>query len=151
MAEENKDKQEEFINPIDPDKITENPGTLPYAHTVGGAVIKPSKKAVIRGKSMSAMQQQTDMQLDQIKKQIDLLAEQAREIQDRKELSEQIYAAEMNFKPEINHVYHLYEKENGDYVVSMIGPNEWGRGKGFAHFINSIRLLPDHTWGIERH
>lgn len=149
MAEQKKKQDEAFVNPIDPEKITENPGTLPYPHTVGGAVIRPSKKAVIRGKSMSAMQQQTDMQLEQIKKQIDLLARQAREIQERKELSEQIYAAEMNFKPEINHVYHLYEKEDNGYVVSMIGPGEWGRGKGYARFVNSIRLLPDHTWAIE--
>ena len=32
-------QQEEFINPIDPDKVAENPHLLPYAHTVGSAVI----------------------------------------------------------------------------------------------------------------
>ena len=28
-------------NPIDKDKITETPSLLPYAHTIGGVVIRP--------------------------------------------------------------------------------------------------------------
>ena len=41
-----KKKKEEpeqaFINPIDKTKVAENPGLLPYAHTAGGAVIRPN-------------------------------------------------------------------------------------------------------------
>ena len=48
MAEEQskKDqvKEEKWVNPIDPEKIAENPHLLPYAHSVGGAVIKPMDK-----------------------------------------------------------------------------------------------------------
>ena len=33
--------EDPFLNPINPDKVAENPGLLPYAHTAGGAVIKP--------------------------------------------------------------------------------------------------------------
>lgn len=140
-------KDQTFVNPIDKDKVAENPGALPYAHTVGSAVIKPTKQGVIKSKSMAAMQDQTDMQLAQIKEQIDLLARQANEIQKRKEISEQIYAAEIRFQPEINHIYHLYEKEDGTPVLSMIGPNEWTKPK-FKKFVNSVRLLADHTWEI---
>jgi hypothetical protein len=32
---------DKFINPINKDKVAENPGLLPYAHTAGGAVIRP--------------------------------------------------------------------------------------------------------------
>lgn len=142
--------KDSFENPIDPDKVAENPGILPYAHTVGSAVIKPTKQGVIRSKSLAAMEQQTDMQLDQIRKQIELLAEQANELKERKILSEQIYASKMSFKPEINHVYHLYQNEDGDYVLSMISPDEWGVKPKFKEFINSVRLLADHTWAIER-
>ncbi len=145
-----KPKKEEFINPIDRDKVAEKPSTLPYAHTVGGAVIKPTRQGVIRSKSLSAMEQQTNMQLAQIKKQIELLAEQAQEIQERKELSEMIYAARIGFKPDINHVYHLYENAEGEYILSMIGPTEWGAKPKFERFINSVRLLADHTWGVEK-
>ncbi|MDZ7847639.1 MAG: DUF2452 domain-containing protein [Owenweeksia sp.] len=146
MAE--RDKKESFHNPIDPEKITQNPGSLPYAHTVGGAVIKPTKQGVIRSKSLSAMEQQTDMQLGQIKRQIELLAEQAKDIKDRKDLSEMIYSAQIKFKPEINHVYHLYQNAKEEYVLSMIGPDEWLKPK-FERFLHSVRLMADHTWSIE--
>ncbi|MGB0178226.1 MAG: DUF2452 domain-containing protein [Owenweeksia sp.] len=145
-----KSREDSFTNPIDKDKITENPSTLPYAHTVGGAVVKPTKQGVIRSKSLSSMEQQTDMQLNQIREQIDLLARQAREIQERKEISARIYEAHISFKPEINHVYHLYENEDGEMVLSLIAPDEWGKKPKYSKFIKSVRLLADHTWGIER-
>jgi hypothetical protein len=143
--EENKFK--DFVNPIDKDNITEKPSTLPYAHTVGGAVIRPTKEGLIRSRSLSAMEEQTDMQLSQIKEQIDLLAKQAKEIQDRKELAAQIYSAKMGFKPDINHIYHLYVNHEDAYVLSMIGPAEWLKPK-FKEFVNSVKLLADHTWKI---
>lgn len=149
MKKENKNPaRPNLVNPIDKDKITENPSTLPYAHTVGGAVIKPTKQGVIKSRALSAMQDQTDMQLDQIKEQIDLLAKQAKEIQDRKELAAIIYSAKMGFKPEINHQYHLYENEDQEYVLSMIGPDEWRKPK-YKNYLYTVRLLADHTWRIE--
>ncbi len=137
-------------NPIDKDKVAENPSILPYAHTVGGSAIELIDTKKTKSLDLAAMQDQTDMQLQQIKDQMELLAKQAKEIQDRKALSEIIYRARMSFKPEINHVYHLYEDEGGTPVLSMIGPNEWGVSKGFPKFLSTIRLLADHTWKIER-
>lgn len=137
----------EFINPIDAEKVSQNPGTLPYAHNVGGFVIKPTKEGVIRSKALSAMEDQTDMQLDQIKKQIELLAQQANEIQQRKEISYLIYQSKMNFQPLINKEYYVYEKQEGEYVLSMIGPSEW-RKLPFKKFIAKVKLLADHTWLI---
>ncbi len=142
----------DFINPIDPDKITENPSTLPYSHTVGGAVIRPDDLKKNKSRALSAMEEQTDRQLDQIRKQIDLLAQQAKEIHERKTLSEMIYLAKMGFKPEINHVYHLYQKTEEDpehpFVLSMVGPKEWGRSKPPGSFVYSVKLLADHTWDV---
>ncbi|KAB2814420.1 DUF2452 domain-containing protein [Phaeocystidibacter luteus] len=139
---------EKDINPIDPDKITENPSTLPYAHTVGGAKITVPDLNRNRSRALEAMDHQTDQQLDQIREQIELLAEQAKKIQQRKELSEIIYAAQMGFKPEINHIYHLYLKEDQSYVLSMIGPDEWPGGMKYESFVYTLRLLADHTWDI---
>lgn len=58
--------QEEFQNPIDPDKITDQPGSLPYPHHRGSAVIKTTKESVIKSRALSAMEEQTNLQLDQI-------------------------------------------------------------------------------------
>ena len=70
-------EEKEFINPIDPDKITENPGLIAFPHSVGGAVIKPEDQGKIKGRSVSAMEFQTEMQLNQIYEQMQLLANQA--------------------------------------------------------------------------
>ncbi|GAA0875894.1 hypothetical protein GCM10009118_23030 [Wandonia haliotis] len=146
MSKEEKNK--EFVNPIDPDKITENPHSLEYGHHVGSAVIKPEDKGKIKGLSVAAMEQQTDQQLGQIYEQMQLLAEQAKKIQARKEISERIYQAEIRFTPIISHVYHFYQKEDGGFLLSLIAPEQWGRsGKSFE-FIATVKLLPDHTWDI---
>ncbi|MFC4263474.1 DUF2452 domain-containing protein [Ferruginibacter yonginensis] len=120
---------------------------LPYSTSVSGAVIKPTEAGIIRHKALTAMEEQTNMQLDQIRKQIELLAMQAQEIQSRKQLSMIIYSAKLNFQPVIGQVYHLYEKEDGSYMISMVSPKEWGRGKKpFKSHYAKVQLLADHTW-----
>jgi hypothetical protein len=120
---------------------------LPYASSVSGAVIKPTEEGVIRHKALTAMEEQTNMQLEQIRKQIELLALQAQEIQQRKELSLMIYDARLNFAPVIGQTYFLYERADESYLLSMVSPEEWGGGAGpFKRFIAAVRLLADHTW-----
>lgn len=136
------------FNPIDKDKIAENPHLLPYAHTVGGSVIKPIDKGRVKGLAVSAMYDQTEMQLDQIREQVTLLAAQAEKIHQRVRISEKIYLADINFKPLIGHTYHLYERKNGKEILSMIGPNEWGKSMPFENFVATATLLSDHTWDI---
>lgn len=119
---------------------------LPYASSVSGVVIRPTKEGVIKHKALSAMEDQTNMQLDQIRQQIELLAKQAQEIQKRKELSMMIYETKLSFKPQIGHIYHLYEKKDGNHLLSLVGPNEWGSSGPFKQFVSSVKLLADHTW-----
>lgn len=142
-----KDKSD-FINPIDPDKITENPHSLAYPHHAGSALVKPEDQGKIKSRALSAMDHQTDMQLGQIYEQMQLLAAQAKKLQDRKLISEKIYGAEMRFEPLINHTYHLYQKENQTYLLSLIAPNQWGRSKKSFEYVATVRLLADHTWDI---
>ena len=119
---------------------------LPYASSVGSVAIRPTKEGVIKHKALTAMEEQTNMQLDQIRQQIELLAKQAQEIRKRKELSLMIYEARLSFKPQIGHVYHVYERKDGSHMLSLIAPNEWGGAGPFKQFISSVRLLADHTW-----
>jgi hypothetical protein len=119
---------------------------MPYSTSVSGAVIKPTEEGVIRHKALSAMEEQTNMQLDQIRKQIELLALQAQEIQMRKELSMIIYSAKLSFTPVIGNLYYLYEKNDDTHFVSMVSPKEWGGSGPFKSFIAQVKLLADHTW-----
>lgn len=120
---------------------------LPYAAGVSGAVIRPTEQGVIRHKALTAMEEQTNMQLDQIRKQIELLALQAQEIQQRKELSMLMYNAQLGFQPVMGQVYYLYQKKDGSHIVSMVSPQEWGSPAGpYQHFEAKVKLLADHTW-----
>ncbi len=147
QKENDQNKKVLKVNPIDKDKIAENPHLLPYAHTVGGAVIKPIDRGRVKGLALKAMYKQTDLQLDQIKEQINLLAQQANRIQDRVIISEMIYTAQCGFKPNIGETYYLYTKSTGDYVLSMVGPKEWG-SKSPYEYQATVNLLADHTWDI---
>lgn len=137
-----------FVNPIDPDKITEKPHSLEYAHHAGSALIKPEDQGKIKGRALSAMEHQTDIQLDQIYEQMQLLAAQAKKLHDRKLISEFIYLAEIRFEPLINHTYHLYKNDNGTFSLSLIAPNQWNNPKKQDEFQATVKLLADHTWDI---
>lgn len=119
---------------------------LPYSASVSGAVIKATEEGVIKHKALTAMEQQTNMQLEQIRKQIELLALQAHEIQKRKELSLTIYSAKLSFKPNIGQTYYLYEKHDDSFMLSLVSPKEWGKNGPFKNFVAGVQLLADHTW-----
>ena len=120
---------------------------IPYSTSVSGAVIRANEEGMIRHKALTAMEEQTNMQLEQIRKQIELLAIQAQEIQARKELSMLIYDAKLSFKPVIGHTYFLYERKDGTHLLSLISPKEYGGGAGpYQRFIAPVKLLADHTW-----
>lgn len=144
------EKNSDFINPIDADKITENPHNLTYGHHVGSAIVKPEDQGKLKGRALSAMDHQTDQQLGQIYEQMQLLADQAKKIQERKAISERIYLAEMRFDPLINHTYHLYRRENGVHLLSLVAPENWGRSSHTLEFVATVKLLADHTWEIIR-
>jgi len=135
-------------NPIDKDKITEHPGLVHFAHHVGSALIRPADMGLVKSRALTAMEQQTHLQMKQIFEQMEKLAEQAEKIRRRVEISQEIYRCEIGFEPIIGHTYHLYEKDNGSKVLSMIGPNEWGQSFPYSAHVESVKMLGDHTWEV---
>jgi len=144
---EKENNSEGFINPIDRDKVTDSPGLLPYAHTVGGAVIRPEDKGKIKSRALSAMEQQTGRQLQQLQDQMAVLAKQARALQKRVEISHSIYMADVAFEPLVGHTYFLYRRPNGKEVLMMISPEEWGHS-GNLEYVATVNLMADHTWDV---
>lgn len=126
---------------------TENPGIIPFPHTVGGAMIKPEDKGKIKGRALSAMYDQTEMDMKQIYEQMQLLAEQAKTIQGRVSVSERIYQAKMSFDPLIGRTYHLYQKKDGTDTLSLVSPQDWGKNCPY-NFVATVKLLADHTWEV---
>jgi hypothetical protein len=93
------------------------------------------------------MEDQVNRQLAQIKKQIDLLSDQAKELIARRNAAQEIYGAQMNFEPVMGETYYLYARENGQRVLSMIPPGNW-RTNPFAEYLYAVRLLSDNTWEV---
>ncbi len=147
--EENaREKEGPFKNPIDPDKITDRPGLLPYPHHVGSHAFAPTKSGAIKHRGYRAMHEQSERELQRLREQMEVIARQANQLKDRLEVSKVIYEAEMNFEPIAGNIYYLYARREGHFVLSMIAPNEWRRSPGFKHYVASVRLLADHTWEI---
>lgn len=140
-------KPRESTQQIDPDKVAENPGLLPYAHHVGSAIIRPLDKGKTKGLAMSAMIEQTGTSLTRIKDQVELLIRQAQDIHDRINISERIYEADCGFEPIVSRTYYLYERSSGAAILSMISPEEWGRSIPYT-YIATAQLLSDHTWKV---
>lgn len=132
---------------IDPDKVTQEPGLLPYAHHVGSAIIRPVDKGKAKGLAMAAMFEQTDTALHRIKEQVEILIRQAQEIHDRIDLSEKIYEADCGIEPIVGRRYYLYEKKDGSTLLSMIAPTEWGSSMPYT-YLAEAELLSDHTWKV---
>lgn len=130
------------------DRVADNPGLMAYPHHVGSIAIKPEDVGKQKSRALAAMYEQTDRQLQQIQKQVELMLAQANEIQNRIRISEKIYTAKISFEPFVGHIYHLYKK-GAEHVILLIGPHEWGRSATHElEFVNTVRLLSDHTWEI---
>ncbi|MFY0605304.1 MAG: DUF2452 domain-containing protein [Cyclobacteriaceae bacterium] len=130
------------------EKIADFPGLIEFAHTVGSALIKPEDKGKIKGQALSAMHDQTDREYQRIMKDMRELLIQAQALKTRVNISERIYNAGISFKPVIHQIYHLYLREDGTDLLSMIAPNEWGKTMPNIEYQESVKLLADHTWEI---
>lgn len=121
---------------------------IEYAEQEGGFDIVPSEKGSKEGKAMTVMKGQTSDRLQSIMEQMKTLASQAQELKERAEIHEMIYLATVNFSPVMGKHYFLYQKGPGEYRVSLIGPDEWGKSCPFELAIARVKFLHDETWQI---
>ncbi len=129
-------------------KVTDMPSLLEYAHNVGGFSITPTDQGAIKSLARTAMEEQTDEQLQLVYEQMKTLAKQVQDIKKRVFISDLIYNAEIPFTPVIGKIYFLYERNNQTRFLSLISPTEWGEKLKEIIFIAEIRLNADHTWKI---
>jgi len=120
----------------------------PYALSVSSPKIEPVDKRLLKANAHESMQHQAEQQIAMLKKQAELLMKQAKEIEQRLEISHAIYKADINFEPIINGIYHLYQKEDGTQQLSMVAPYEWGNKMPYHAYLHTVRLLADRTWEV---
>jgi hypothetical protein len=114
---------------------------------VSSPKIEPIDKRLLVANAHESMQHQAEQQITMLKKQAELLMKQAKAIEERLALSHAIYKADINFEPVIHGIYHVYQKDDGSQVLSMVAPYEWGKNAPYT-FLNTVRLLADRTWEI---
>lgn len=119
----------------------------PIPLSIGSPVIKPEDKNQIKANAVEAMHHYANQEIAMLKRQADLIMQQVREIESRLSISEQIYQSDIRFTPVVNQVYYLYEKDD-HFLLSLIGPDEWGRSKNTRKYVASVKLLGDHSWDV---
>lgn len=85
-------------------------------------------------------------ELSQIAEQIRALQERARVVLEAANESLVLHQARCSFQKRPGHVYHLYERGDGQRWLSMIGPTEWGSDEADRIFRGSYRLELDQSF-----
>jgi hypothetical protein len=128
--------------------VPPNQSLSPIPLHVGSPPIKPEDRRMLQANAVEAMQVHANEQVDMLRRQAELIMQQAREVEERLKIANEIYKSEIRFTPKIHGTYHLYEKHNGERLLSMIAPNEWGRSCPWEKYIATVKLLGDQTWEV---
>lgn len=86
-----------------------------------------------------------NQKLELLKEQAEQIMKQAKKILDNVSFTKEMYDYGLRFEPVIDHIYHVYEREDEERFVSLIAPSEWGSRYNFKH-VYSARFCPDDTW-----
>ena len=133
-SEETKFSTERNITFKKPDNVSDNPSILPYPSNVGAPQIIPDDVHSWRQKNVISLNHQYQTEFQEIKSKYEQLLLDY-------EWNSLIYKSNFNFEPIVGQVYHLYKKENGTLILSLIGPNEWN-----LNFLGSFTLTSTFRW-----
>ena len=123
-----------------PDNVAPNPHSLPYASNLGAPVIKPDHS--LGGWKVGAVHRANkhyDERFNKIKNELQKLYSEF-------EWNEIIFNAEVRFKPVIGKEYHLYQKENGSFYLTLFAPYE--KIGGDVGYQGKFRLNYDNRWEL---
>ncbi|KAL0117804.1 hypothetical protein PUN28_008890 [Cardiocondyla obscurior] len=84
--------------------------------------------------------------LQVIAEQIKFLQKQAKDILLEAERNAKLHYVACNFVKQTGHIYHLYQRESGQFYFSMLSPEEWGNSAPSQIYKGSFRLEHDRSW-----
>ncbi len=88
---------------------------------------------------------QATSQLRLLAEQMEQLRARARRILAETREHQELHRAQCGFRKLPGQTYHLYRKECGTLLFSLISPSEWGAEPPFE-FVGTYRLELDRTW-----
>ena len=121
-----------------PDNVAPNPHSLPYASDLGAPVIKPDHS--LGGWKVGAVHRANKHYNERFNK----LKTELQNLYSEFKWNEIIFNAEMRFKPVIGKEYHLYQKENGSFYLTLFAPYE--KIGGDVGYQGKFRLNYDNRW-----
>jgi hypothetical protein len=111
-----------------------NASLLPYATNVSAPVIKLDDVGAFKERGVNRVQKSFNAKYKE-------LVDEYNDLLDAVKLNDIIYNSNYAFEPVIGEIYHLYERNNGKYFLSLISPTEWN-----MKHITSVRLNSEHKW-----
>jgi predicted nucleotide-binding protein (sugar kinase/HSP70/actin superfamily) len=107
---------------------------LPYATTVSAPIIKTDDIVAWKARGIHNVNKEFENKFNELKFQYEKLMEEF-------ELNEMVYNAKFSFEPVIGEIYHLYQGNDGNNFLSLIGPNEWNK-----EHIATFKLNSERKW-----
>lgn len=111
-----------------------NASLLPYGTNVGAPVIVTEDLIDWKTRGIHQVNKEFENKFNEIKQQYQNLMEEY-------EWNELVYNAKFSFEPVIGEIYHLYNSDDANHFLSLIGPTEWNK-----EHIASFKLNSDKKW-----
>ena len=103
----------------------------------------------VRGdQSLERSNDRANSEIQRLRVQARMLMEQAENVETEARIQAKIRNVKFRFDPVVNQEYFLYEK-NGQYMMSLIGPDEWKGEAPFGVCLARVKQLSDLTWEIK--
>lgn len=103
-----------------PDMFAENKAIMPYGDNVSAPSIKPVNIVAYKQEKLIRTNAYFESRFNEIKTEY-------RQLLEAFKWNELVYSSDFRFEPIKGHTYHLYQKENTELFLSLIGPTEWNQ------------------------
>jgi hypothetical protein len=117
-----------------PDNVSDSPGLMAYGTNIGAPSIKPDDVVGWKRSSVERVNRGFMTRFEELRKEYESLVSDF-------EWNDLVYKSEFSFEPVVGYYYHLYQRDNGVFFLSLIEPSHWR-----MNFIGSFRLDSRGKW-----
>jgi len=121
---------------------------MPYPMDVGSPAFQPITVTQVKDQSINVARAHAAQEYDRIMEQAEILIKQAKQLQDRLNMSERVIASDWNFaeKHGINYYLYLNTKTNRE-LLSLIAPSDWNNNcPEHLQYQATVQKQGDSTW-----
>ena len=117
-----------------PDNVADNPGLTPYGTNIGAPAINPDDIEAWKYSSVHKVNREFEVRFSELKKEYEKLVSDF-------EWNDLVYKSEFSFEPIPGEEYYLYQRENGNFFLSLIEPSQWK-----MNFVGSFIMDSKSKW-----